>query len=300
MLASKKMFRTLFIFALIASSICAGETLDSQVKAKIAGFHGRVSLYAKNLETGADYSLNAAEPVRTASTIKLAIMAECFFERAEGKLNFDQRLELTNAGKVTGSGVLNEFSSGDEFPIRDLIHVMIVVSDNTATNMILNRITGEAVNARMARLGLTETRVMRNILGAGKQPTGITSEGRKPENAKWGTGRSSPREMVTLLEMLYRGELADKASSSEMLAIMKRQQLHSGIGRDLPNLTIASKSGALDHLRSDVGIIYTPKGDVAMAITVDDIPEVFYSDDNPGSLLISSLSEILLNGLTAK
>lgn len=294
------MLRAVLIFAVTAYACCAQSALDSQVRDKIAGFHGRVSLYAKNLGTGADYSLDATDPVRTASTIKLAIMAECFFERAEGTLNFDQRLELTSASKVTGSGVLNEFSSGDQFPIRDLIHVMIVVSDNTATNLILNRITGEAVNTRMAHLGFTETRVMRNILGAGEQPTGITREGRKPENAKWGTGRSSPREMVALLEMLYRGKLVDEAASGEMLAILKRQQLHSGIGRDLPNFTIASKSGALDHLRSGVGIIYTPKGDVAMAITVDDIPEIFYSDDNPGSLLISALSEILLNGLTAK
>jgi beta-lactamase class A len=264
------------------------------------GFHGRVTLYARNLRTGADYGLDAIDPVRTASTIKLAIMAECFFERAEGKLNFDQRVELTAADKVTGSGVLTELSSGVQLPIRDLIHLMIVVSDNTATNLILNRVPGDAVNVRMASLGLVQTRVMRKIMGTGGTPSGITAEGRKPENAKWGTGRSSPREMVSLLEMLYRGELVNKAASDEMLTILKRQQLHSGIGRDLPSVTIASKSGALDHLRSDVGILFTPNADVAMAITVDDIPEVFYSDDNPGSLLISGLSNILLDGLTTK
>lgn len=292
------MLRAVLAFTLLAGCASSQPALDSLVKAKIAGFPGHVFLYAKNLKTGADYSLTATDPVRTASTIKLAIMAECFFENADGKLDFDERLELTTASKVTGSGVLSELSSGDQLPIRDLIHLMIVVSDNTATNMILNRITGEAVNARMARLGLTQTRVMRNILGNGTQPSGVTNEGRKPENAKWGTGRSSPREMVTLLEMLYRGDLVNRSASNEMLAILKRQQLHSGIGRDTPDLTIASKSGALDHLRSDVGIIYSPRGDVAMALTVDDIPEVFYSDDNPGSLLISALSGILLNGLT--
>ncbi|HEX4229565.1 MAG TPA: serine hydrolase [Bryobacteraceae bacterium] len=294
------MIRAVLLFALVTCSSSAQNNLDSLVKAKIAGFQGRVSLYAKNLKTGATYSINGADPVRTASTIKLAIMAECFFERAEGKLNFDQRLELTSAGKVTGSGVLTELSSGIKLPVRDLIHLMIVVSDNTAANLILNRITGEAVNTRMANLGLTQTRVMRNILGSGTHPTGVTQEGRKPENAKWGTGRSSPREMVTLLDMLYRGKLVDKAASGEMLAILKRQQLRSGIARDLPDLVVASKSGTLDHLRSGVGIVYTPRGDVAMAITVDDIPKVFYSDDNPGSLLISALSDILLNGLTAK
>ena len=99
---------------------------------------------------------------------------------------------------------------------------MIVVSDNTATNLILNRITGNAVNARMTQLGL-QTRVMRKIPGDGTNlkpfPSGVTEEGAKPENKKWGIGRSSPRDMVTILEKLYRGELVSKAASDEMPSI---------------------------------------------------------------------------------
>jgi len=177
-----------------------------------------------------------------------------------------------------------------------------VVSDNTATNLILNRITGNAVNARMAQLGL-QTRVMRKILGDGTDlkpyPAGITEEGAKPENKKWGIGRSSPHDMVTILEKLYRGGLVSKGASDEMLTVLKRQRDHNGIGRDMKDVTIASKSGALDHLRSDVGIIYSKQGPVAMAITVEDIPEIDYTPDNPGDLLISTLSEILVDGLTS-
>jgi beta-lactamase class A len=178
---------------------------------------------------------------------------------------------------------------------------MIVVSDNTATNLILNRIGGNAVNARMAQLGLEQTRVMRKILGDGSNlkphPSGVTEEGAKAENKKWGTGRSSPREMVTILEKIYRGELVSKAASEEMLAVLKRQRDHDGIGRDMKDVTIASKAGALDHLRSDVGIVYSKRGPIAMAITVEDIPDVDYTPDNPGNLLISALSEILAAGL---
>jgi beta-lactamase class A len=275
--------------------------LDQQVKAKIQPFAGKVSVYAKNLETGAAYAIAAEEPVRTASTIKLAIMIECFFEAAEGKLKWSEPLKVTADEKVSGSGVVQDFSEGAELPIRDMMDLMIVVSDNTATNLILNRIGGNAVNGRMAQLGLVETRVMRKILGdAGNlkpHPTGVTDEGAKPENKKWGTGRSSPREMVTLLEKLYRGEFVNRAASEEMLAVLKRQRDHEGIGRDMKDVTIASKAGALDHLRSDVGIVYSKRGPIAMAITVEDIPEVDYTPDNPGNLLISALSEILVEKL---
>jgi beta-lactamase class A len=225
-------------------------------------------------------------------------MVECFSEAAESKLKWTEAIKVTDDEKVSGSGVVQELSEGVELPLRDLMHLMIVVSDNTATNLILNRIGGNAVNGQMAQLGFQQTRVMRKILGDGANlkphPSGVTEEGAKPENKSWGIGRSSPHEMVTILEKLYRGELVNKAASEEMISVLKRQQYHEGIGRDMKDVTIASKSGALDHLRSDVGIVYSKNTAIAMAITVNDIPEVDYSPDNPGDLLISSLSEIFV------
>jgi beta-lactamase class A len=276
-------------------------SVDSQIKARIAGFKGHVSLYAKNLETGATYSLAGDEPVRTASTIKFPIMIECFAEAAEGKLDLATPLKLTDDEKVSGSGILQDLSAGRDYPLRDLIMLMITLSDNTATNLILERISGNAVNARMAKLGLEQTRSMRKILGDGNQlkpfPSGVSEEGAKAENKRWGIGRSSPHEMVLLLEKLYKGELVDKNASSEMLEILKKQRDHSSIGRDAKDVVIANKSGALDALRSDVGIVFSKRGPIAMAITVDGMPEPNWSPDNPGELLIAALSEILIASL---
>jgi beta-lactamase class A len=299
-------FRSLLVLTCACLPVClllgqqtdALQRIDQRVKAKIGGFQGKVSAYAKNLSTGVSYGILPDKPVRTASTIKLAIMVECFSEAAESKLKWTEPIKVTEDEKVSGTGVVQELSDGVELPIRDLMHLMIVVSDNTATNLILNRIGGNAVNARMAQLGLRQTRLMRKILGDGAnlkpQPSGVTEEGAKPENKRWGIGRSSPHDMVSILEKLYRGELVNKAASDEMIAVLKRQQYHEGIGRDMKDVTIASKSGALDHFRSDVGIVYSKNGTIAMAITVDDIPEIDYSPDNPGDLLISSLSEIFV------
>jgi beta-lactamase class A len=270
-------------------------TVDHRIQAAIKDFPGNVSLYARNLDTGVSYELRADEPVPTASTIKLPIMVELFAEAEEGKLDWTQKLELTDQDKVSGSGVLTELSGGDTLPIRDLMHLMIVVSDNTATNLILGRIGGNAVNARMAQLGLKQTAVMRKIMQT--KPEAQTDEGKKPENERWGTGRSCPRDMVALLEKLYRGELVSKAASAEMMSVLKRQRDHDSAGRDMNDTIVASKAGALDHLRSDVAIIYSPHGPVAMAITVNNIPEVNYGADNPGNLLISTLSEILVEEL---
>jgi beta-lactamase class A len=283
-------------------------TIDRRIQAAIQGFPGSVSLYAKNLDTGLTYDLRGDAPVPTASTIKLPIMVELFAEAQEGKLDWNQKLQLTDQDKVSGSGVLTELSGGDALTIKDLMHLMIVVSDNTATNLILDRIGGDAVNLRMARLGLKQTAVMRKIMqaklfpngDAKPRPEGLTNEGKKPGNDRWGTGRSSPRDMVGILERLYRGELVSKAASEEMIAVLKRQQDHNGVGRDMKNAVIASKSGALDHLRSEAAIVYSQGGAVAMAITVKDIPEVDYGVDNPGNLLLSALSGILVQDLASK
>ena len=274
-------------------------TIDHRVQSAIQGFPGVVSLYAKNLDTGASYELRADAPVTTASTIKLPIMVELFAEAEEGKLDWNQKLELTDQDKVSGSGVLTELSAGDLLPIRDLMHLMIVVSDNTATNLILDRIGGNAVNQRMAQLGLTQTAVMRKIMQT--KPESSTDEGKKPGNERWGTGRSCPRDMVVILEKLYRGQLVSKSASEEMINVLKRQRDLQGVGREMRGSkdgVVASKSGALDHLRSEAAIVYSPDGPVAMSITVNNIPVVDYGADNPGNLLIATLARILVEELS--
>lgn len=267
---------------------------DEQVRAEIAKFKGRVSLFAKNLDTGATYEINADEPVRTASTIKLPIMVAAFALAAEGKVKWTDELTLTDKKKVQGSGVLQELSDGLRLTLRDAVTLMIVLSDNTATNLTLDALGGgDVVNEKLESLGFLKLTRSLNKIGGG----GETKERQKDNNKRFGIGRSTPREMVMLLEKLERGEIVSPAASKEMIGILKRQQYHDGIGRTLKGVEIASKPGALDHLRSDVGIIYTPRGRIAMAITCEDIPEIDYTNDNPGNLLMSRLSLLLIDGL---
>ncbi len=284
----------------IASAQNAPDPLDQKIRAAIAPFPGKVYLFAKNLDTGQSYALNADERVTTASTIKLPILAGVFAAVEAGKAKWTEELTLTQADRVSGSGILGEISNGVRLPIRDVLHLMIVLSDNTATNMIIERFTADMVNAEMDRLGLRQTRSLRKIRGDGddlKPPTGWSAAGKLPENQKFGIGVSTPREMVLLLEKLARGEVVNAAASKEMIEILKRQQYREGIARHLGETPVASKSGALDHLRSDVGIVYSPRGRIAIAMTCDGIPKIDYNVDNEGLLLISRVADILVDAL---
>lgn len=266
--------------------------LDGRVRAEAAGFNGSVRLYAKNLDTGADYSFGGDDLVRTASTIKLAVMVEAYARVAEGRAKWTDELVLTKEKKVSGSGILTEFSDGTRLTLRDAVNLMMTLSDNTATNLVVEHVTADAVNARMESLGFTATRLMRKVGGGGE-----SEEGKKAENKRFGLGRSSPREMVRLLERLERGEVVSPEVSKEMIDLLKREHGTDGIGRQLWRTPKATKSGALDALRSNAGIIYTPKGRIAMSITCDDMPEPVWTVDNPALLLMSRLSEILVDGL---
>jgi beta-lactamase class A len=106
--------------------------------------------------------------------------------------------------------------------------------------------------------------------------------------------------MVTILEKLERGELVSAATSKEMIAILKRCQDNGGIRRRVGNLPVANKTGALDALRSDVGIVYSPGGRIAIAITVDQMPTPNWNPDNPGLLMIADLAKLLVAGLEKK
>src|SRR6266545_4064797 len=293
--------KTLPVLGLLIASVSAfaqtnqevkQTALDQRVRAEIAQFRGKVSLFAKSLDTGMVYELGGNDRVPTASTIKIAIMVEAFARVAEGKAKWTDELILTKEKKVGGSGILPEFADGLHLTFRDGVMLMMALSDNTATNLVIDVLTADAVNARMESLGLKETRLMRRVFGGGE-----SVEGKKEENKRFGLGRTTPHEMVTLLEKLERGEVISPAASKEMLELMKREQGTNGIWREQWRLPKATKSGALDALRSNLGIIYHPRGRIALAITCSEIPEVNWTVDNPALLLMSRLSAIVVDGL---
>jgi len=144
----------------------------------------------------------------------------------------------------------------------------------------------------MESLGFKNTRSLRKINGGGESKAYSD-----PANKGFGIGVSTPQEMVLLMEKLERGEIVSPEASREMIALLKRQQQHEGIGRSLKGVEMASKPGSLDALRSDVAIIYSKRGRIAMAITCDQMPEIDWTEDNPAFHLMSHISNILIDDL---
>lgn len=289
--------------ALLTLRPAGARAADGPLAARIASltraFDGTVALYARNLATGADFGVEPDSKVRTASTIKLPILCALESLVARGTVEWNERIRVTPGSKVSGSGVLASLEDGTEMSVRNLAILMIIVSDNTATNLLLDRITPDRVNEYLDAIELRTTRSLRKIRGDGttlKDASGWSRAGMLEENKPYGIGVSTPRDMVRLLGMLHEGRIVSPDASRDVIDILRLQQDKDGIGRHAAE-DVASKSGALDALRSDIGLVFTNPGPLAIAITVDKMPEVNYAADNVGKRLIWDISSVLIEEL---
>src|SRR5512134_566513 len=146
------------LFGTLLQSGAGATDLDARVQALATAFPGEIGVFAKNLNTGQTIAINADTRFPTASVIKLAVLVEAFHQIAEGKLSPGTKVTLRESDKVGigDSGTVNELHDGTELTVSDLLNLMIVVSDNTATNLIVGRLGTAAVNARMESYGLRQ------------------------------------------------------------------------------------------------------------------------------------------------
>jgi beta-lactamase class A len=185
--------------------------------------------------------------VPSASVIKLPIMIEAMTWVQDGRLNPDEIHILTNSEKAGGSGVLNTYPHRSRITYRDLITLMMTVSDNTATNILIRELGMDNINARMTTLGLAQSRLNREMMD-----TLAVKQGRQ--------NYVSAREMNQLLRLIYQKKIATPTLCDEMLAILKANEDTTTIPRLLPKtMLVAHKTGTLDYIRGDVGIIYAKK-----------------------------------------
>jgi len=197
-----------------------------------------------DLTTGQKYLLHADEVLPTASSIKIAILAELYHQAQQGKIKLNDLYTLRSSDLVGGSGVAGALTPGvTRLTLRDVAALMISVSDNSATNIIIDRIGMENVNTLLDSLGLTHTRLRRKMMDLK-----AAAEGR--ENI------ATPREMMLLLEYLYRGKILNKQLTNDFFELLSVHK-ESYIPRELPeDLRIANKPGELEGVRNDSGIVF--------------------------------------------
>jgi beta-lactamase class A len=267
----------------------AGE--DTEFLADVAAIErdsgGQLSFAVRDLQTGATLRYHAERKCKTASVIKLPILTHTALAVAEGGARWEEKLVLTQEEKVPGAGVLTQLTAGLEISLRDVCMLMTILSDNTGTNMVLEHVGITPVNERMRSLGLPVTTCFRK---------GYASD--EGTNNPYGWGVTTPDEMLHLLTLLAEGKVGNSAVSAEIVSFLAEQHYRDSIPRFLPaDWKYAGKTGGLDHLRNDVGLVTTPDGSrFALALFCQEIPTVLWTPENTGEMALARLARRILIG----
>jgi beta-lactamase class A len=267
--------------------------LESRVKLLAEAHGGKVAVAIKHLGTGEEFYLDADRPMPTASLIKLPVMVETYWQAEEGKVNLDATVTYKKDPKVQGSGILyNHFSDGATFPLKDAVRLMIVFSDNAATNMVLGQIGLPSTNRRMETLGLKNTKINAKVF---LPETRLDQEFGK----KYGLGSTTAREMVHLLERIEAGKVVTPVACKTMLGHLKACDDKEKLTRFLPAWTVvAHKTGSVNASKTDAGIIYIPDPanpkatlPVAVCVLTDENKDQRWVPDNEAQVTIGKIGK---------
>jgi beta-lactamase class A len=249
-------------------------------------------------------SLGADVPVQTASVIKLAILYEALEQVRAGKVHFEDRLTLTAADQVQGSGVLHFFDAPLSLSFKDVLTMMVVMSDNTATNLAIDHLGLDNIDGRIVKLGLKDTWLYKKVFTP--VPPGVTMPA---DQKRFGLGKTTAREMTTLMGKLARCELAEAGSATlpgdaalcqVALKMLHAQFYRNGIPRYLdamPGATgesIANKTGSLDAVRNDVAAVSTRNGLVLLSIFTFNNQDHSWTEDQEGEETVARLARAVI------
>lgn len=211
---------------------------------------GNVGLYVKDTATGQELAVRAELPVEAASVIKIPVMAEAFRQKEAGLLDFAAQVTVPPEAKLPSCGALNYMHDGLTVQVRDLVVLMIILSDNTATNLLIDMLGKDNINAMIASMGLTGTVLNRKLF--------------MPELAALGIKNYiTAGDLGRVMQQLLDGQVVSPAASAEMLSILGDQRLNGKMPFFLHSRGIkcAHKTGEDDGITHDVGVIYaaTPR-----------------------------------------
>ena len=223
------------------------QKLEKSIVEADGNLDGVMGVAIEDLATGQKYLLHENEVFPQASSIKIAILAELYRQAQEGKLKLTDVYKVNASDLVADSRIMNGLTPGvTQLTLRDLATMVAAVSDNSAANILIDQVGMENVNSLLDSLGLTHTRLRRKMMD-------LKAAGEGRENI------STPSDMMTLLENIYRGKVLNKALADDFFNILSVRK-NSWIPRDLPeDLKVADKDGELEGVRTNSGIIFLDK-----------------------------------------
>ncbi|HJZ67644.1 MAG TPA: serine hydrolase [Blastocatellia bacterium] len=242
--------------------------LQSNIERITRSVNAKWGIYIKCVETGEEIALNADETMDTMSVIKIPLMVEVFRQVEAGKFALSDRVTLKESDKRPGTGVIRSLDSGASLTIKDLITLMIIVSDNTATDLLYEKVGGVGpVNKLMQSYGLN------SIKATGTADVWFKAIAAEPDRWKFHTegktpfGLSSPRDMGKLLEKIHKGEAVSKQASEQMLQIMRGQVYSSRLPKYVSGFRVPHKTGDfLPYIGNDVGILESQNRHVIISV----------------------------------
>jgi beta-lactamase class A len=238
--------------------------------------NGTVAVYVLHLRTGHEVALNADLRMTAASLFKIPVMVEVFRQQRQGRISWNQTMVVSPQHWVPGTGILQAYP-GRRVSVQELVQLMISVSDNVASVMLMDLVGRESINDTARSLGLRETLVhtytARDPLGPDEDNT------------------TSARDLGLLLRRMAAGELIDRAASAEMIDLMLQERVNDWMLRELPaEVRVAHKTGALPNVRNDAGIMFTPGGEVVLVVLTNDL-----RDQELGEEAISRVARLVFD-----
>lgn len=263
------------------------------IQREVSDFPGTVGVAAKHLGTGEKILINAGWETDTASTIKTPILIALMREVESGAISLDDRLTVTQENAAGGSGILRDLSIGHDLTVGETATLMIVLSDNTATNMLVDLVGIERVNQALRDFGFPVTTLFRKIKFAPGNPP---------------LAQTTPAELAGIMEALASDRILSDAGRETILAIMRRQQHRDLIPRYLPfypfvdkdepdynGLQIANKTGSQSGFRADMALVEWPGTQYVLAVIIDGDPDTRFWAENAGERLIGRISRHVFN-----
>lgn len=251
------------------------QKLQEQIRAIDQQLDGVLAVAVKDLTSQEEFFINADEVMPQASSIKITVLAQLYLQAQQGKLKLTDEYVVRKEDLVPGSDIMLGLTPGvTRLTLRDLATMMVAVSDNSATNVLIDRVGLENVNSMLENLGLHVTRLRRKMMDLK-----AASEGR--ENV------STPREMMTLLETIYRGKLLNKEMTDDFLKVLSTHK-ESSLLQGLPDDAVAaSKPGELEAVRNDSGIVFVKNRPYVLCVMT-----AYLKDEKEGSAAIRKISAL--------
>lgn len=274
---------SLLVISLVCQSQNADKKLTAQIQRVITGFNGNIGIFIKSLRTGKTVTISADSVFSTASIVKVPILVGIMDRIDKGVLNYDSSLTYKDSLFYAGSDILGSFKNEERISLKKVIMLMLTISDNTASLWLQSLAgTGTRINQIMDSLGLIYTKV------------NSRTPGREANRTQYGWGQTTPREMATLFEKIYRKEVFSSDISDRMLRCLGRNFWdEEALSQIPPTIEVFSKNGAVNASRSEVLIVNAHKNPYVLSIFTQNNNDQSWENNNEAWVLTRKISKLV-------